>query len=119
MNGQPPPVPLFRIMVGNATLLSLVYLLVGTVVELLRRFYPASWVMRAVLVLDSLPARTLELLGLMRPLRSWYVYGKLNEVALRVIFSLTTIAIIFAMALVVGAGMWLLRRVIYRRYADI
>lgn len=119
MIGKPPPVPLFRIMVGNATLLSLVYLAVGTAVELVRRFYPARWVDRAGLVLDSLPARTLELVGAMVPLRTAYGYGQLSEMQLRIIFSLTTIVIIFGMALIVGAGMWLVRRIIYRRYADI
>lgn len=114
-----PQVPLFRIMFANATLLSVVYLVVGVVVEILRRLYPANWVMRAVLVLDSLPARTLELLGLMQPLRSAYVYGKINEIGLRIIFSATTILIIFLMALIVGVGMWMVRRFLYRRYMDL
>jgi hypothetical protein len=113
-----PQIPLFRIMFGNATLLSVVYLAVGVLVELLRRFYPMGWVNRATLVLDSLPGRTLELLGLMEPLRLAYVYGRLGEGGLRVVFAVTTLLIIFAMALVVGAGMWLLRRYIYRRFAE-
>ncbi len=105
-------------MVANASLLSVVYLALGVLVEALRRVYPAPWVQRATLVLDSLPARTLELLGLMEPLRNAYVYGRVNEFGLRLIFSGTTILIIFAMAVVVGAGMWLIRRLIVRRHAD-
>ncbi len=105
-------------MVANASLLSLVYLVFGAVVELLRRFYPVPWVQRATLVLDSLPGRTLEMLGLMEPLRNAYVYGRINEFVLRLIFSGTTIVIIFIMAVVVGAGMWLIRRLIVRRHAD-
>jgi hypothetical protein len=104
-------------MFGNATLLSLVYLALGVVFELVRRLYPAPWVMRAVLVLDSLPARTLDLLGWMEPLRHAYVYGQISETSLRIIFSGTTIAVIFLMAVVVGAGMWVVRRLLYRRYA--
>jgi hypothetical protein len=106
-------------MVGNASLLSVVYLLIGVVVELLRRVYPAPAVLQAALVLDSLPARTLELVGVMQPLRNAYAYGHISEVWLRVIFSVTTIALIFVMAVVVGAGMWLLRRLIIRRHADV
>jgi len=111
-------VPLFRIMIGNAALLSVVYLVLGVVVEILRRVYPAPWVQRATLVLDSLAARTLELLGLMEPLRNAYVYGKINEAGLRLIFSATTVVIIFGMAVVVGAGMWIIQRLISRRHAD-
>ena len=98
--------------------MSVVYLAVGVLVELLRRFFPMTWVTRATLVLDSLPGRTLELLGVMEPLRLAYVYGRVSESGLRVIFAFTTLVIIFAMALVVGAGMWLLRRFIYRRFAE-
>ncbi len=105
-------------MFGNATLLSVVYLAVGLLVELVRRFFPMMWVTRATLVLDSLPGRTLELLGVMEPLRLAYVYGHIGEGGLRIIFAFTTLVIIFAMALVVGAGMWMLRRFFYRRFAE-
>lgn len=115
---QPNQIPLFRIMLGNATLLSVAYLTLGVGVELLRRFYPLKWIPRAALLLDSLPGRTLELVGIMEPLRVAYVYGRVDETGLRVIFALTTLLIIFAMAIVVGVGMWLLRRFVYRRFAD-
>ncbi len=115
---QPAQIPLFRIMFGNATLLSVVYLALGVGVELMRRYYPLKWVPRATLLLDSLPGRTLELLGIMEPLRVAYVYGRVDESGLRVLFALTTLLIIFAMAVVVGAGMWLLRKYVYRRFAD-
>jgi hypothetical protein len=118
VNAQPPRVPLFRIMVGNASVLSVVYLLIGVALELLRRVYPAGWVQRAGLVLDSLAARTLELLGLMEPLRNAYVYGKISEFGLRLVFSATTIVLIFGMAVVVGAGMWIIQWLISRRHAD-
>ncbi|MBX5483790.1 MAG: hypothetical protein IRZ16_18360 [Myxococcaceae bacterium] len=115
----PPPVPLFRIMFGNATLLSAVYLAVGVVVEIVSHLFPTNpWVARATLVLDSLPARSLELLGLMDRIRAAYGHDRISEVTLRLIFSGTTVAIIFAMALIVGAGMWLMRRFLYRRYSE-
>lgn len=106
-------------MFANATLLSIIYLLIGILVEVLRRVYPADWVMRAVLAIDSLPARTLELLGAMSRLRTAYAYGKVDEIALRLVFSATTIVIIFLMAAIVGVGMWLMRRFLYRRYLDV
>lgn len=105
-------------MIGNATLLSVVYLVGGVAIELLRRFYPFRWVPRATLLLDSLSGRTLELLGVMEPLRVAYVYGQVTEPGLRIIFTVTTLIIIFAMAIIVGAGMWLLRKFVYRRFAE-
>lgn len=122
MNASPhqvPQIPLFRIMFGNATLLSVVYLMAGVAVETLRRFWPSNWIYRAAIVLDSLPARTLDLVGLMEPLRAGNAYGHISDWVLRLIFSGTTIAIIFLMALIVGAGMWLLRRFLYRRYMEL
>lgn len=115
----PPPISLFRIMFGNATLLSVVYLAVGVLVELLYRVHPANWVQKTTLVLDSLPARTLELLGAMDRIRQAYGHDQLSEATLRLIFSGTTIAIIFTMALIVGVGMWLLRRYLYRRNSEL
>ncbi|MFZ5470804.1 MAG: hypothetical protein ACOZIN_15370 [Myxococcota bacterium] len=105
-----PRFPLLRIMLGNATLLTFVYLSIALTVELVRRLFTPRWAERLALALESLPARTLELVGLFRPLRRAYAYGELSEFWVRMAFGATTIAIIFAMALLVGAGMWLLRR---------
>jgi hypothetical protein len=106
---QPPPshapqphYPLLRIMGSNAFLLSIVYLLVGIAVEGARRLYPSSLVKRVSLSLDSLPARALEFLGLMEPLRADYLNGKLPDYQVRLIFAGTTIVIIFVLAFVVG-----------------
>jgi hypothetical protein len=111
LTGRPP---LFRMMMGNASLLSLVYLGAGLLVEVVRRAHPAPWVLQLTLVLDSLPARTLSLFGAMEPLRDAYGYGFVSEEVVRLIFSGTTILIIFAMAVVVGAGLWLIRRLFVR-----
>jgi len=106
---SPPPLPLMRIMGGNAFLLSILYLLVGIGVEGARRVWPSILLQRLSLSLDSLPARALELVGLMRPLRDAYFTGKLSESMVRLAFGATTIVIIFVLALVVGLLMGTLR----------
>lgn len=96
-------------MVGNATLLCILYFVVAISVEAVRRIWTFRWSERMSLALESLAARTFELLGLMAPLRRAYVYGQLSEFWARVLFGLTTVVVIFALAAVVGFGMWLLR----------
>ena len=105
----PPPLPLMRIMSGNAFLLSVLYLLVGIGVEGARRVWPSILLQRLSLSLDSLPARALELVGLMRPLRDAYFAGKLSEAMVRLAFGATTIVVIFLLAVVVGVLMGTLR----------
>jgi hypothetical protein len=111
----PPPLPLMRIMGGNAFLLSMLYLLVGIGVEGARRVYPTLFLQRLSLSLDSLPARALELVGLMRPLRDAYFSGRVSESVLRLVFGVTTIVIIFLLAVVVGVFMGSLRSLALRR----
>jgi hypothetical protein len=98
-----------RIMGGNAFLLSMLYLLVGIGVEGARRLWPSILLQRLSLSLDSLPARALELTGLMRPLRDAYFAGKLSESMVRLAFGATTIVVIFLLAVVVGLFMGTLR----------
>jgi hypothetical protein len=100
---------------GNAFLLSIIYLVVGIAVEVARRVHPTRFVSRLSLSLDSLPARALELLGLMEPLREAYASGQLPDYQVRLIFGLTTIAIIFLLAFVVGILVGGLRSYIERR----
>jgi hypothetical protein len=100
-------------MVANALLLSAVYLGVGLGVEILLRFIRAPWLQKLSLALDSLPARTLALLGLLQPLAEAAGRGHLSGFWLRAIFGVTTIAIVFVLALVSGllmAGTWWLTR---------
>jgi hypothetical protein len=120
---QPPPqpsyppqaYPLLRIMGSNAFLLSIVYLLLGILVEAARRFYPTRFVQRLSLSLDSLPARALDLLGVMEPLRTDYLNGQIPDYQVRLIFAGTTIVIIFVLAFVVGMLVGSLRGYIERR----
>ena len=104
-------------MSGNAFLLSVLYLSVGLGVEAALRLWPTLLLQRLSLSLDSLPARALELVGLMRPLRDAYFSGHVPEYALRLIFGATTVAIIFLLAVGVGLLMGTLRGFLLRRAA--
>ena len=115
MQSTPPPLPLMRIMSGNAFLLSILYLLVGIGVEAARRLWPSILLQRLSLSLDSLPARALELTGLMRPLRDAYFAGKVSESMVRLVFGATTIVVIFLLAVVVGVFMGSLRGLMVAR----
>lgn len=107
--------PMLSIMAGNALLLSTIYLAVGLVVELLLRYKPTRFLIRLQLALDSLPARALEVTGLMQPLSEAYLSRRITESGVRLVFGATTILLIFFLALVVGLVMgglrvWLERR---------
>ena len=118
--------PLLKVMMGNAFLLCVIYLTTGLLVETLRRIYPLRVVDNLARAMDALPARVLELMGLLPRLHDSYGYGNLADggeqllarVGLRVVFGLTTMAIIFVMALAVGAGMYGVRRLFERQAAD-
>lgn len=99
---------------GNAFLLSALYLLVGVVVEGALRLFPSKFLQRLSLSLDSLPARALELVGAMEPLRTAFFNGRIPEYGVRLIFGLTTVVVIFLLALVVGTVMGSLRYLIAR-----
>jgi len=100
---------LARLMVANATFLSSVYLATGLVVELMRQHTRWRWVERFSAALDALPIRALEWVDLLTPVVSWYAHGTLNAFWMRAVLGLTTIVIIFAMAIFVGGGMWIAR----------
>ncbi|WP_338873589.1 hypothetical protein [Myxococcus stipitatus] len=99
---------------GNAFLLSVLYLLVGVVVEIALRMFPSRFLQRLSLSLDSLPARALELTGAMEPLRTAFFNGRISEFGVRLIFGFTTVVVIFLLALVVGTLMGTLRYFIAR-----
>jgi hypothetical protein len=93
-------------MLGNSFLLSAVYLALGLGVELLRRVHPSQTAMRASVALDRLPAGVLSALGVLDALRDAYLANQLSAFQLRLVFGLTTVALIFALAFVVGLVMW-------------
>lgn len=95
--------PLLRMVLGNTYVLSALYLAVGLVTELLRRFHPSDPVERVSFALDALPARALQMVGLLHLVWDRYLDGQLDKVGLRVIFAFTTLVVIFLLALVLGA----------------
>lgn len=100
---------------SNAFLLTIIYLMVGITVEVLRRVYPTRFIQRLSLSLDSLPARALELVGMMEPLRANYLNGQIPDYQVRLIFAGTTIAVIFLLAFAVGLLVGSLRSYVERR----
>jgi len=111
---RPPRFQLLRIMLANALLLSAVYLGIGLAVEILLLFFKARWLDLLSLSLDSLPARMLAIFGWLDPLAAAAAYGRVSGFWLRAIFGVTTVTIIFALALIVGLVMagasWLMGR---------
>ena len=119
MTPKSGPALVFRISLANATLLSALYLAAAAVVELSRRFFGARWAERFSLALEVFPARTLDFLGLFEPLRLAWMQGKLTDGEVRVVYGATTVVFIFVLGLVVGAGMWLLAKLLARRHEKI
>jgi len=103
-------VPIFRISLTNATVLSGLYLVAAAVIEVVRARWNPHWADRASLAMEAFPARALEVLGLWRPLREAVVAEQLSNFQVRLIFGLTSALMIFAMGLVVGLLMWGLSR---------
>ena len=98
--------PIFRISLYNATLLSGTYLAIATALEVIRRNFNARWADRGCLEMEKFPARTLDLIGLLDPLKRAYAWGEVADWQVRVVFGATTIGLIFLLAMMVGGGMW-------------
>ena len=107
--------PIFRISLYNATLLSGAYLFIATALEIVRRNFTARWAEKGCLEMEKFPARTLDLVGLLDPLKRAYAWGSITDWEVRVVFGLTTISLIFALAMLVGGGMWMFARYVGRR----
>ncbi len=104
-------VPVFKISLTNASILSGLYLLIAVLVELVRRAWNPRWIERVSLSLEAFPARTLELFGLFEPLRRAWVEERIGQLGVRFIYGLTTVTVIFTLGMAVGAVMWLISRV--------
>jgi hypothetical protein len=104
----------FRLMVGNALGVSALYLAMGLVFESLRRYSSWRWAEKAVVVLDALPARVLQLLGALAPLRELYMVGQVDELMVRLIYGSTTVALIFVTAMGVSVVMAAFRGLLQR-----
>ncbi len=99
-----------RITLTNATILSGVYLTVGVGIELARRFFGFRWAERASLALEVFPARILDWLGLFVSFRSAWANGMLSDIQVRLLYGLTTIAVIYILGFAVGLLMWTVTR---------
>lgn len=108
-------VPIFRIGLTNATVLSGLYLVAAAFIEVVRAKWNPHWADRASLAMEAFPARALEVLGLWRPLRQAVVEETLSNFQVRLIFGLTSALMIFAMGLTVGLLMWGVARVAERK----
>lgn len=115
MHAPESRLPLMRIMLANAMLLSAAYALLGIVISLFQEHSPSRASERASLMIDSLPARALELVGLMGPIREAYFSQQIDRFEIRLIFGATAMVIIFALAFVVGGTTAGLRRLAERR----
>ena len=107
-------VPVFKISVTNASILSGLYLFIAVVVELVRRAWNPRWLERVSLSLEAFPARTLELFGLFEPMRRAWQEDRLSPLSVRFIYGFTTVAVIFTLGMLVGAAMWLISKLAAR-----
>lgn len=115
MAATPPRYPVLQVMLSNALLLSVIYLVVGIVFEVLLHVYPAKWVETATVVLDSLPARALHVLGLLGPLTEAAAYNRISGFMVRAVFAVTTIGVIFLLAALVALLMTVVAKLADRR----
>ncbi|MFN0062133.1 MAG: hypothetical protein ACKVPX_06430 [Myxococcaceae bacterium] len=83
---------------NNGFLLSAAYLGVGVVAETLYRIHPTPTLVRALFALEQTPGQVLAFVGGLEPLRRGYVYGQLPGFAVRVVFGLAMVVVIFLTA---------------------
>ena len=107
--------PVFRISVHNAALLSALYLGAATALEGIRRIWNPRWAENACLAMEAFPARALEVVGLLDLMKREYAWGNLTQMHVRLMFGVTTILVIFLLALVVGGGMWLFAKLAFKQ----
>ena len=109
--------PVFRISFHNATLLSALYLGIATVLEGIRRVFNPRWAEKACLAMEAFPARAIDVVGLLDPIKHAYAWGNISELQVRLVFGVATVVVIFLLAVLVGSGMWLFAKVLSRKEA--
>jgi hypothetical protein len=109
------PKRFLQVVAGNALALSALYLAIGVGVEALRVQWPSSGVLRVSYALDALPARILERLGLLAPLKEAYTDGRVSESMVRLVFGGTAVGFVFFLALGLAAMTLLVREIVMRR----
>jgi len=117
VNEAPAPVapenaaiPVFRISFANATLLSAGYLLVGALVEVIRRTWNPRWAEQLSWSMEAFPAGILRTFGALDPLREAYASGALQQTHVRLIYAGAVVFTVYGIGLLVGALMWLMVR---------
>lgn len=108
------PARFLRVVASNALALSALYLGIGVLVEALRVVAPSAAVMRVSYALDALPARVLDRLGLLHPLREAYTDGRIAESTVRLVFGGTAVGFVFVLALGIAAMTLLIRELVAR-----
>lgn len=109
------PKRFLQVVAGNALSLAALYLAIGVIVEALRVQWPSSGVLRVSYALDALPARVLERLGLLAPLKEAYTDGRIGESMVRLLFGATAVGFVFVLALGLAAMTLLVREILLRR----
>lgn len=109
------PKRFLQVVAGNALALAALYLAIGVIVEALRVQWPSSGVLRVSYALDALPARVLERLGLLAPLKEAYTDGRIGESMVRLVFGATAVGFVFVLALGLAAMTLLVREILLRR----
>ena len=109
------PKRFLQVVTGNALALSALYLAIGVVVEGLRVQFPSTAVLRVSYALDALPARVLDRLRLLGPLKEAYTDGRIGESMVRLVFGMTAVGFVFVLALGLAALTLLLRELVTRR----
>lgn len=107
---QEAAIPVFRISFANATLLAGGYLVVGAIVEGVRRTFNPRWAEQLSWSLEAFPAGILRTVGLLNPLRDAYAAGTLRETHVRLIYAGAVVFTVYAIGLGVGGLMWLAMR---------
>lgn len=103
-------IPVFRISFANATILSVLYLVVGAVIELVRRQWNPRWAEHVSWSMEAFPAGILRTFGVLNPLRDAYAQGSLKETHVRLVYAGSVVLSIYVIGLGVGLLMWLLTR---------
>lgn len=112
---KPSRHPLLDIIIGNAFLMSALYLGLALFVETLRHIWHNASVYAFARRLDDLPGTVLHLLGVLPYLRELVTEEKLPVWGLRAIFGLTTVLVIFALAFFTGGCLALIRWALMRK----
>ena len=106
---------MFRISLSNASLLSVLYMVAGLIIESARRWGHFTWAERASLSMEIFPARTLQLFGAFEPLQHAFFEQRVTDWQVRLIYAVTSVTVIFVSGMVVGTLMWGVSKLLTRR----